>query len=67
MSWKYGQAYAQDLRDRVMAMPGVLQEVADRFGVNQAYVCRDLAHAGHLRTTTFVCASNTRVSAPIEF
>ncbi len=40
MSWRNGQAYGQDLRDRVLAMPGVLREVAERFGVSQAYVCR---------------------------
>ena len=40
MSWRNGQAYAQDLRDRVLATPGVLREVAERFGVSQAYVCR---------------------------
>jgi transposase len=40
MSWRKGQAYGQDLRDRVLAMPGVLREVAERFGVSQAYVCR---------------------------
>ena len=32
MSWRNGQAYGQDLRDRVLAMPGVLREVAERFG-----------------------------------
>ena len=41
MSWRNGQANAQDLRDRVRAMPGVLREVAQRFGVSQAYVCRE--------------------------
>jgi transposase len=40
MSWRNGQAYAQDLRDRVLATPGVLRKVAERFGVSQAYVCR---------------------------
>ena len=40
MSWRNGQAYGQDLRDRVLATPGVLREVAQRFGVSQAYVCR---------------------------
>ena len=40
MSWRKGQAYAQDLRDRVLTTPGVLREVAARFGVSQAYVCR---------------------------
>jgi hypothetical protein len=38
MSWRNGQAYAQDLRDRVLAAPGVLREVTERFGVSQAYV-----------------------------
>lgn len=47
MSWRNGQAYAQDLRDRVLAMPGVLREVAERFGVSQSYVCR--ARARHER------------------
>jgi transposase len=47
MSWRNGQAYGQDLRDRVLAMPGVLREVAERFGVSQAYVCR--ARARHER------------------
>lgn len=67
MLCKNGQACAQDLRDRVLAMPGVLHEVADRFGVSQAYVCRGCAPAAHLRTTNFLCALNTRVSASIEF
>lgn len=39
MSWTKGLAYAQDLRDRVLAAPGLLGEVAARFGVSQAYVC----------------------------
>jgi hypothetical protein len=40
MSWRRGRAYAQDLRDRVLASPGLLREVAERFGVSQAYVSR---------------------------
>ena len=48
MSWRKGQAYGQDLRDRVLAMPGVLREVAQRFGVSQAYVCRARARLGKL-------------------
>ena len=40
MSWRKGQAYAQDLRDRVLAATGRLREVAERFGVSQAYVSR---------------------------
>lgn len=48
MSWRNGQAYAQDLRDRVLAAPGVLREVAERFGVSQAYVCRARARRERL-------------------
>ena len=36
MSWRKEQAYAQDFRDRVLCMPGVLREVTQRFGVSQS-------------------------------
>lgn len=52
MSWRNGQAYAQDLRDRVLATPGVLREVAERFGVSQAYVCRARARREKLGQTS---------------
>jgi transposase len=52
MSWRNGQAYAQDLRDRVLATPGVLREVAQRFGVSQAYVCRARARCNKLGQTS---------------
>jgi hypothetical protein len=48
MSWRKGQAYGQDLRDRVLAAPGVLREVAERFGVSQASVCRARARRERL-------------------
>lgn len=40
MTWRKGQAYGQDLRDRVLAVPGLLREVAERFGVSASYVSR---------------------------
>lgn len=40
MSWRRGQAYGQDLRDRVLQAPGNLCEVAARFGVSASYVSR---------------------------
>ena len=40
MSWRRGRAYAQDLRDRILAATGRLREVAERFGVSQSYVSR---------------------------
>jgi len=52
MSWRNGQAYAQDLRDRVLATPGVLRAVAERFGVSQAYVCRARARRERLGQTS---------------
>ncbi|ABM37135.1 hypothetical protein [Polaromonas naphthalenivorans] len=52
MSWRKGQAYGQDLRDRVLAAPGVLREVAERFGVSQSYVCRARARRKRLGQTS---------------
>ena len=40
MSWRRGQTYGQDLRDRVLAAEGSLREVAARFGVSPAYVAK---------------------------
>ena len=40
MSWRRGRAYGQGLRDRVLTAKGRLREVAERFGVSQAYVSR---------------------------
>jgi len=40
MVWHLGQAYGQDLRDRVLNAPGSIREVAARFGVSQSYVAR---------------------------
>ena len=39
MAWRRGQAYGQDLRDRVLACPDpTLVQVAPRFGVSPFYV-----------------------------
>ena len=41
MSWRRGQAYGQDLRDRVLACREMkLREVAVRFGVSPSYVSK---------------------------
>jgi transposase len=40
MSWHRGQAYGQDLRDRVLGATGSLADVAARFGVSKTYVAR---------------------------
>ena len=40
MAWHRGQAYGQDLRDRVLAAAGSAAEVAERFGVSPSYVTK---------------------------
>ncbi|GAC1608913.1 MAG: hypothetical protein NVS3B2_18550 [Ramlibacter sp.] len=40
MAWHPGQAYGQDLRDRVLAADGAIHEVAERFAVSDSYVAR---------------------------
>ena len=40
MAWHPGQAYGQDLRDRVLAADGSIREVAERFAVSDSYVAR---------------------------
>jgi transposase len=49
MSWKRGEEYSQDLRDRVLEAPGSIREVAARFGVSPSYVSKAGAR---LRSTT---------------
>ena len=40
MSWRRGQTYSQDLRDRVSAARGSARRVAERFGVSASYVVK---------------------------
>ncbi len=41
MAWRRGQAYAQDLRDRVLACRDLtLAQAAERFGVSRSYVSK---------------------------
>ena len=40
MVWHIGQAYGQDLRDRVLNAKGSIRELATRFGVSKSYVAR---------------------------
>lgn len=40
MAWQRGRAYGQDLRERVLAAPGSIRQVAERFAVSEAYVAR---------------------------
>jgi len=40
MSWRRGQTYSQDLRDRVLTAEGSARAVACRFGVSVSYVVK---------------------------
>jgi transposase len=40
MAWRRGQAYSQDLRDRILVAVGSAREVAARFGVSVSYVIK---------------------------
>ncbi len=40
MAWHSGQAYGQDLRDRVLAAQGTIHAVAERYAVSDSYVAR---------------------------
>ena len=63
MSWQRGKAYAQDLRDRVLPAPGRLREVAERFGVSQAYVSR--VRSRHVRLNQ-TCESGQHNHVPLR-
>jgi hypothetical protein len=43
MAWHSGQAYGQELRDRVLAASGSIRDVAARFAVSESYVARAFA------------------------
>jgi len=53
MAWRRGQAYGQDLRDRVLAWPDLtLVQVATRFGVSPSYVSKVRARLRDLGDAT---------------
>jgi transposase len=53
MHWHRGQAYGQDLRDRVLAMADApLREVAARFGVSASFVSKARARQRELGLAT---------------
>lgn len=52
MAWHRGQAYGQDLRDRVLGAPGSIAQIAARFGVSPSYVSRARARRRQLGVDT---------------
>ena len=73
MASQRGRAYAQDLRDRVLAAPGRLREVDERFGVSPSYVSRARTRRSRLGQVSpgsqlpSRAAALDRVSAPLEY
>lgn len=60
MAWRRGQAYGQDLRDRVLAASGSMREVAERFEVSLSYVSKVRGrHRGWGETAARVQCSHT--------
>ena len=53
MAWRRGQAYSQDLRDRVLAADGEsAREVAERLDVSVSYVVKARQRRDHAGRTT---------------
>jgi transposase len=53
MAWRRGQAYAQDLRDRVLAADDLsAREAAERFGVSPSYVVKVRQRRDHAGDVT---------------
>ena len=52
MAYHHGQAYGQDLRDRVLNSPGSIAQVAARFGVSCSYVARARSRRRRLEEDT---------------
>lgn len=63
MAWHPGQAYGQDLRDRVLAAEGSIHEVAERFAVSDSYVARARSRRRRLGE---VCAGAQRNHVPLR-
>ena len=62
MIWHPGQAYGQDLRDRVLCAKGSIREVALRFSVSESYVARARSRRRRLGEDTPGC--NAIMSQP---
>lgn len=58
MSWRKGQAFGQDLRDRVLQAPGRVTDIAKRFDVSPAYVSRIRSRRAILGQTTAAVQCN---------
>ncbi len=61
MAWHPGQAYGQDLRDRVLEAEGTVHAVAERYAVSDSYVARA---RGKRRRLGEVCAGVQRNHVP---
>lgn len=62
MEWHSGQAYGQDLRDRVRKAQGTNAEIGMRYGVSESYVTRVRSRYRRLGETTAGAQHNHTVS-----
>lgn len=63
MAWHQGQAYGQDLRDRVLSASGSIAQVATRFRVSKSYVARARSRRRRLGDD---CAGAQRNHVPLK-
>ena len=66
MLWRNEPAYGQDLRDRVPVTPGVLCQVAERFGLSQTFVCPARAYREKLGQASPGALCNHRSLRPSD-
>ena len=64
MAYRRGQAYSQDLRDRVLAAPGSATVVIARFGVSRSYVIKARQRRDR---HGYACAGVQRSHTPAKF
>ena len=61
MTWRRGQAYSDDLRQRVLAAEGTARTVAARFGVSPSYVIKARQRRDRTGETGALKARQTQV------
>lgn len=61
MTWRRGQAYSADLRERVLAAKGTARAVVARFGVSPSYVIKTRQRRDRTGETCALKARQTQV------
>jgi hypothetical protein len=66
MSWRRGQTYSQDLRDRVLTAEGSARAVACRFGVSVSYVVKARQRLTRTENPRGALENHRRVTRPLQ-